>query len=82
MQLFYCVSTEPKSHLCAYHDLFAFPLLLPADGKTRGSRVPRMTRVQSEDHEAICLFVHVCLHRVFFLCANNRAAQTAHPQTQ
>lgn len=38
-----------------YHDLFAFPLLLPADGKTRGSWVPRMTCVQSEDHEAICL---------------------------
>lgn len=59
----FCISKQPKSDLCAwslthrreYHDLFAFPLLLPADGKTRGSWVPRMTCVQSEDHEAICL---------------------------
>lgn len=25
--------------------------------------------------------VHVCLHRVFFLCANNRTVQTVHTQT-
>lgn len=66
-------------HLAFQQRPKAICVLMLAGGKTGGSRVPRMTWVQSKDHGAFCLLC-TCLHRVFFLCANHLAVQTAHAQ--